>query len=57
MPLNYHNNYFQLSTRVIPPPVLTMATVLQWDHLITPVSVSQATVGLPVRMSLMAVWK
>ena len=33
-------------------PVLMMATVHQWDHLTSPVSVQLATLDLPVRLTL-----
>ena len=36
-------------------PVLTMATVHQWNHLTSPVSVQLATLDLPVRLTSMIV--
>ena len=45
--------YIQSSTHVIQVSVLTMAAVFQWGHLTIPASVLVATLGLPVRMTLM----
>lgn len=48
-------NFIQKSTHVIQAPVPMVETVHQWDHLTTVVSVLQATLGLPVRWTLMNV--
>ena len=46
-------NCIQSSTHVTQAPVLTMAAVFQWDLSTIPASVLVATLGLPVRMTLM----